>query len=56
MKNKTKLISLFVVFTMIGCDLDVYNPNSLLEDDLADPSAAAALANGAWNASLRGIT
>ena len=56
MKNKTKLISLFVVFTMIGCDLDVDNPNSLLEDDLADPSAAAALANGAWNASLRGIT
>ncbi len=56
MKNKTKLISLFVVFTMIGCDLDVDNPNSLLEADLADPSAAAALANGAWNASLRGIT
>ena len=51
-----KLISLFVVFTMIGCDLDVDNPNSLLEGDLADPSAAAALANGAWNASLRGVT
>ena len=56
MKNKMKLISLFVVFTMIGCDLDVDNPNSLLEGDLADPSAAAALANGAWNASLRGVT
>lgn len=51
-----KLISLFVVFTMIGCDLDVDNPNSLLEGDLSDPSAAAALANGAWNASLRGVT
>jgi len=56
MKNKMKLISLFVVFTMIGCDLDVDNPNSLLEGDLSDPSAAAALANGAWNASLRGVT
>ena len=56
MKNKTKLISLLLGFTLIGCDLDVDNPNSLLEGDLADPSAAAALANGAWNASLRGIT
>ena len=56
MKNKTKLISLLLGFTMIGCDLDVDNPNSLLEGDLQDPSAAAALANGAWNASLRGIT
>jgi hypothetical protein len=56
MKNKTKLISLLLGFSLIGCDLDVDNPNSLLEGDLADPSAAAALANGAWNASLRGIT
>ena len=56
MKNKTKLISLLLGFTMIGCDLEVDNPNSLLEGDLQDPSAAAALANGAWNASLRGIT
>jgi hypothetical protein len=30
MKNKTKLISLFVVFTMIGCDLDVDNPTVYL--------------------------
>ena len=52
MKNKTKLISLLLGFTLIGCDLDVDNPNSLLEGDLQDPSAAAALANGAWNASL----
>ena len=56
MKNKTKLISLLLGFTLIGCDLDVDNPNSLLEGDLQDPSAAAAIANGAWNASLRGIT
>ena len=56
MKNKIKLISLLLGFTLIGCDLDVDNPNSLLEGDLQDPSAAAALANGAWNASLRGVT
>ena len=56
MKYKMKLISLLVGFTMIGCDLDVDNPNSLLEGDLSDPSAAAALANGAWNATLRGVT
>ena len=56
MKNKIKLISLLLGFTMIGCDLDVDNPNSLLEGDLQDPSAAAALANGAWNATLRGVT
>lgn len=56
MKNKTKLISLLLGFSMIGCDLEVDNPNSLLEGDLQDPSAAAALANGAWNATLRGVT
>jgi len=56
MKNKTKLISLLLGFSLIGCDLDVNNPNSLLEGDLSDPSAAAALANGAWNATLRGVT
>jgi len=56
MKNKTKLISLLLGFSLIGCDLDVDNPNSLLEGDLQDPSAAAALANGAWNATLRGVT
>ena len=56
MKNKIKLISLLLGFTLIGCDLDVDNPNSLLEGDLQDPSAAAALANGAWNATLRGVT
>ena len=56
MKNKTKLISLLLGFSLFSCDLEVDNPNSLLERDLQDPSAAAALANGAWNASLRGIT
>ena len=56
MKNKTKLISLLLGFSLFSCDLEVDNPNSLLEGDLQDPSAAAALANGAWNASLRGIT
>ena len=55
MKN-TKLYSLILVFAVIGCDLDVNNPNSLLEDDLKDPSAASAVANGAWNAALRGVS
>ena len=55
MTNKMKLISLFTAFSMIGCSLEVDNPNSLLEADLADPSAASALANGAWNAVLNGI-
>ena len=55
MTNKMKLMSLFVTFSMIGCSLEVDNPNSLLEADLADPSAASALANGAWNAVLNGV-
>ncbi len=55
MTKKMQLISLLLGLTMIGCDLDVNNPNSLLESDLADPSAAAALANGGWNATLNGI-
>ena len=55
MTNKMKLISLLVTFSMIGCSLEVDNPNSLLEGDLADPSAAAAVANGAWNTVLNGI-
>ena len=55
MKN-TKLFSLILTFAVIGCDLDVNNPNSLLEDDLKDPSAASAVANGAWNAALRGVS
>ncbi len=55
MTNKMKLMSLFVAFSMIGCSLEVDNPNSLLEADLADPSAASALANGAWNAVLNGV-
>ena len=45
MTNKMKLMSLFVTFSMIGCSLEVDNPNSLLEADLAEPSAASALAD-----------
>jgi len=57
MTNKMKLLwSLLIGFSMMGCtDLEVDNPNSLLEADLGDPSAASALANGGWNASLNGI-
>jgi len=55
MTNKMKLISLLISFSMIGCSLEVDNPNSLLESDLSDPSAAAAVANGAWNTVLNGI-
>ena len=56
MNKKSKLIGLILTFAVIGCDLEVNNPNSLLEDDLKDPSAASAVANGAWNAALRGIS
>ena len=56
MNKKSKLIGLILTFAVIGCDLDVNNPNSLLEDDLKDPSAASAVANGAWNAALRGVS
>ena len=55
MSKKMKLISLLTSFTLIGCALDVDNPNSLLEKDLGDPSAASAVANGGWNATLNGI-
>lgn len=55
MTNKMKLISLLTSFALIGCSLDVDNPNSLLEADLADPSAAGAVANGGWNAVLNGV-
>lgn len=54
-RNKMKLISLLTSFALIGCSLDVDNPNSLLEKDLGDPSAAGALANGGWNTTLNGI-
>ena len=56
MNKKSKLIGLILTFAVVGCDLEVNNPNSLLEDDLKDPSAASAVANGAWNAALRGIS
>ena len=56
MNKKSKLFGLILTFAVIGCDLEVNNPNSLLEDDLQDPSAASAVANGAWNAALRGVS
>ena len=40
MNKKSKLIGLILTFAVVGCDLEVNNPNSLLEDDLKDPSAA----------------
>ena len=55
MSKKMKLISLLTSFALIGCALEVDNPNSLLEKDLGDPSAASAVANGGWNATLNGI-
>ena len=56
MNKKSKLIGLILTFAVVGCELEVNNPNSLLEEDLKDPSAASAVANGAWNAALRGIS
>ena len=55
MTNKMKLISLLTTFAMVGCSLEVDNPNSLLEADLTTPAAASAVANGGWNATLNGI-
>jgi len=55
MINKIKVLSLLISFALIGCALEVDNPNSLLEDDLGDPSAAVGVANGAWNTTLNGI-
>ena len=55
MTNKMKLISLLAAFAMVGCSLEVDNPNSLLEADLTTPAAASAVANGGWNATLNGI-
>ena len=67
MKDKirsTKGLSLFMVclvavslVTMMACSdpLEVENPNSLLEEDLEDPTAAGALANGAQATLSRAI-
>jgi hypothetical protein len=54
------LLGLFIValaFGSMGCEdpLDVENPNSLIEDDLFNPTAANAVANGALATSARGI-
>jgi len=39
----------------VGCDMDAENPNALVEEDLADPAVAAAMANGALNTTSNGI-
>lgn len=40
-------ILLVLGFSWAGCDLlDVENPNNLIEDDLSNPAAASAMANG----------
>jgi len=41
MTNKMKLISLLAAFAMVGCSLEVDNPNSLLEADLKLPRLPA---------------
>lgn len=43
-----KIAFLLVAFMISSCDiLDVNNPNSLIEEDLENPAAAPAIANGA---------
>lgn len=54
------LISLFILalaFGTMGCSdpLEVENPNSLIEDDLSNPAAATAVANGALATTAQGI-
>lgn len=40
------------ILSVTACSLDVSNPNSLIEDDLSNPSAATSIANGAlWTVS-----
>jgi hypothetical protein len=60
MRTKVNLfiiMAAIVLFTMNGCEglLDVENPNNVLEDDLANPKTAAALANGALATVMQGI-
>jgi hypothetical protein len=49
------IIALFGLVT--GCDnlLDVENPNNVLEENLGDPAAAAAIANGVLSTGSNGI-
>jgi len=57
-----KVSSLFLfalfVFATTGCDklLDVDNPNNVLEENLNDPSAATAIANGVLSTGAQGIS
>ncbi len=59
--NKTSIgllcLAAMLVFVAVGCDnsLDVENPNSLIEDDLSNPIAANAIANGALATTAQGI-
>lgn len=50
-------LSFVLVATLGGCSdiLDVENPNNLVEDDLANPSGAKSIANGASGMVARGL-
>ena len=50
-------LSLVSLLGLAGCDglLDVDNPNNVLQDDLEDPTAATALANGAQAEVAEGV-
>ncbi|MCZ6915331.1 MAG: hypothetical protein O7I93_01030 [Gemmatimonadetes bacterium] len=43
------MLAIWIVFAVSGCDslLDVTNPNNVVGEDLLDPTAATAVANGA---------
>lgn len=49
------LVSLYLAAVVAGCSglLDVQNPNNVNQDNLNNPAAAAALANGALSATAR---
>ncbi len=55
--GRLALLLLATSLATTGCDglLDVDNPNQLVQDDLATPAAAAALANGALSTVARGF-
>ena len=43
------MLAIWMAFAVSGCDslLDVSNPNNVVGDDVVDPTAASAVANGA---------
>lgn len=51
------VILAFTVFGGLGCDnlLEVDNPNSVIEENLSDPSAATAIANGALSTTQKAV-